>query len=201
MKVELHSHTMRYSGCAVSTPAQLMVSLIQHQYDAVFLTEHDAVWEDWELNTLRREYPELRIFPGVELSLPNDDHLLVLGTNDREYLTLRQPERIIARAQQAKHLTVLAHPFRWPKPYSLLETDSLPDAVEFRTHNSDARAGEQSLTAARHLRLPLVNAGDTHAAQTLGHFWIDTYPDLASNTDIYDIVRNGMYENAMKKRR
>jgi len=201
MKVELHSHTMRYSGCAVSTPAQLMASLVRHKYDAVFLTEHDAIWEDWELDHLRKEFPELRIFPGMELSLPNDDHLLVLGSNDREYLNLGLPELILDKAREAKHLTVLAHPFRWPKPYSLLETSALPDAVEFRTHNSDAQAGEQSQLTARRLRLPLVNAGDTHAAQTLGHFWIDTYPDLVTGTDIYDIVRNGLYENAMKKKR
>jgi len=199
MKVELHSHTMRYSGCAVCTPAQLMKELIRKTYDAVFLTEHDAVWSDWELDNLRQDFPAIRIFPGVELSMPNEDHLLVLGTNDREYLTLRHPELILAKARQAKHLTVLAHPFRWPKTYSLLEMGSLPDALEFRTLNSDAWAGEQSKIAAQRLRLPLVNAGDTHVADTAGHFWIETYSDLVTGTEIYDIVRNGMYENAMKK--
>ena len=201
MKVELHSHTMRYSGCAVSTPAQLMTALVKQKYDAVYLTEHDAVWDDWELDNLRRDFPGLRIFPGVELTLPHDDHLLVLGTNDREYLTLRHPELILAKARQAKHLTVLAHPFRWPKAHSLLETGPLPDALESRTHNSDAHAGEQSQAVARQHHLPLVNAGDTHAADTLGHFWIDTYADLVTGGEIYDIVTNGMYENAMKKRK
>jgi len=201
MKVELHSHTMRYSGCAVSTPAQLVAALIKKQYDAVYITEHDAVWDDWELGNLRRDYPAIRIFSGIELSLPHDEHLLVLGTNDREYLTLRHPELILAKAREAGHLTVLAHPFRWPRAHSLLETGSKPDAVEFRTLNHDAQAGEQSKATAHTLGLPLVNAGDTHAADTLGHFWIETYPDLVTGTEIYDIVRNGMYENAMKKKK
>ncbi|MCL2700134.1 MAG: PHP domain-containing protein [Phycisphaerae bacterium] len=201
MKVELHSHTMRYSGCATVTPAKLMAAAIKLRYDAVFITEHDAVWDDWELDNLRRDFPGIRIFPGVEITLPNTDHLLVLGTNDREYLKLGQPELIIARARQAGHLTVLAHPFRWEKPYSLLDAGPLPDAVEFRTLNSDARAGEQAQVAAARLRLPLVNAGDTHATDMLGHFWIETHADLVTGREIYDIVRSGLYENGMKKRK
>ena len=191
---------MRYSGCAVCTPAQLMKELIRQKYHAVFITEHDAVWPDWELDALRRDFPAIRIFPGVELSLPNDDHLLVLGTHDPEVLTMDEPERILAWTRQRKHLTVLAHPFRWPKPYSLLEAGPLPDAIEFRTCNHDVRAGEQSQLAAARLRLPLVNAGDTHSVDMLGQFWIETYPDLVTGEEMYDIVRNGLYETVKKKK-
>jgi len=85
MKVELHLHTSRYSGCATATPFELMEALIGYGYDAVFVTEHDTVWPDWELRQLQEEFQDIRILPGVELTLGPDQtqHLLVLGTQDR----------------------------------------------------------------------------------------------------------------------
>ncbi len=48
MKVELHLHTTRYSGCAVATGGELMERMVEIGYEAVFITEHDAVWSDGE---------------------------------------------------------------------------------------------------------------------------------------------------------
>ena len=58
MKVELHLHTSRYSACAVCRPAEMMNGLIARGYEAVYITEHDAVWETAELNDLRRQFPQ-----------------------------------------------------------------------------------------------------------------------------------------------
>ena len=69
MKVELHLHTSRYSGCATATPAELMRKLIETGYQAVYITEHDAVWREEEIARLQEDFPAIRIFPGVELSL------------------------------------------------------------------------------------------------------------------------------------
>ena len=65
MKVELHLHTFRYSGCSTATPQQLMAELIRCGYEAVYITEHDTMWSDWEIDNLQKEFPQIRIFPGV----------------------------------------------------------------------------------------------------------------------------------------
>jgi len=186
---------MRYSGCAVATPAELMAELIRLEYGAVFITEHDAVWDQWELDNLRRDFPAIGIFPGMELSLETGEHLLVLGTNDRKYLRFRDAGQIIERARDQGHLTVLAHPYRWVKSAGLLQSSVLPDAMEFRTNNHDAVGGAKAQAAAERLGMPLVNAGDTHSLAMLNRHWIQTNQNVVTGDDIRQIVLKGQYEN------
>ena len=49
MKVELHLHTSRHSPCARHRPEELLTRLVATGYDAVYLTEHDALWGEGEL--------------------------------------------------------------------------------------------------------------------------------------------------------
>ena len=199
MKVELHLHTSRYSMCADATPFELMDALIESGYDAVFLTEHDAVWSDWEIEDLRGRYPAIRIFSGVEITFSWDpiQHLLVLGTNDPAYLEIEDPVAVVRRAREAGHLTIAAHPFRWDGAGEVLEQDPPPDAIEYRTCNQNAAQALQALTAAVERKLPLVNSGDVHALSFVNRYWIETTRPLAEAQDIRPIVLGGHYTNKM----
>ena len=198
MKVELHLHTNRYSPCAQATPAELMERMVQIGYEAVFITEHDAVWSDWEIRQLQAGFPDIRIFPGMELSLGRQTarHLLVLGSNDAEYLRLRDEADAVAKAREAGHLTVLAHPFRWESDFAAFEEGWRPDAIECRAGNQ--HQPEQILkaeTAARQHDLRLVNSGDVHTQAALNRFWIETDVPLRRRKDIRRVVLNGEYAN------
>ena len=175
-----------------------MRRLIECGYGAVYITEHDEVWDDWELADLRAHFPEILIFPGVEIALGESlsHHLLVLGTSDRDYIRLPTASQIIALARQQHHLTVLAHPFRWPQcPPEILAGDVLPDAVEFRTGNTPPGADAQAAEAAQRLGLPTVNAGDVHGLDYVNHFWIETFEPLKEPDDIFSVVRSRAYRN------
>lgn len=196
MKIELHLHTARYSSCAVSTPHELMNALLAGGYQAVFITEHDAVWADWELDNLRKEFPAIRIFPGMELSFgeTSREHLLILGSNDRAYLGL-QPGEAVARARHHGHMSVLAHPFRWSGGDAMLKVGMLPDAIEYRTCNQDAASAVIASQRASQLGLPLVNAGDIHSVDMLNRYWIDTSRDVDNPSDIRNIITGSQYVN------
>jgi len=198
MKVELHLHTSRYSACATATPFELMRALIDAGYDAAYITEHDAVWRDWEIEHLQAEFPQIRIFGGVELTVSDGplQHLLVLGTSDPEYLAIRDPQHVLEKAHREGHLVVLAHPFRWDGADRLLELGLLPDAIEYYTCNHDVRAAEKSLRAADRLDLRLLNAGDVHGVEAVGRFWIETDQPVERADDIRRIVLTGHYRNA-----
>ena len=197
MKVELHLHTSRYSGCSIVTPEEAMGRLIEFGYDAVYITEHDAFWPDDELHRLREKFPEIRIFPGVELSL-GDQHLLVLGTSDAEYLQLGDAASVIARARSEGHLTVACHPFRWKGAGGVLEGKLLPDAIEYRSCNHSMKQGRKSVEASVRLGLPLVNGGDVHALSFIGKYWLETTRPVEQADDIRRIVLAGEYENGIK---
>ena len=196
MKVEMHLHTDRYSPCARCTPAEMMFWLVAAGYEAAYITEHDAVWPDAELAELQAEFPQVRIFPGMELTLDARDmhHLLVLGTNDAAYLSMTDASEILAAARARGHLTVLAHPLRKMRGAAMLEAGLLPDAVEHRTCNHGPCRGAIVERTASSLGLRLVNAGDVHKPACVDRFWIETYRPIERAGDIREIVLAGAYE-------
>jgi len=201
MKVELHLHTSRYSLCGRDTVYAMLAAAVKQGYDAVYLTEHDKMWQDYELEMLRADFPQLMILPGVELSLGDDGgmHLLLLGTNDPKYLKPDlEPSAIIAMAHEAGHFTALAHPFRWSDRPELLDGDILPDALEHRSRNHDQAMAEKTIEAAEKLHLPIINADDAHSTGDVGRFWIETDRPIEKPEDIRDIIIAGEYENRGK---
>ena len=135
---------------------------------------------------------------GVELSLDEGftQHMLVLGTNDPEYLHLRGGQRVLEKAAADGCLTVLAHPFRWEGGAYLLGADVRPDAIEYRTPNQvQPRQLQLAEEAAGRLGLPLVNAGDVHSMAMLNRFWIETDRPIHNARDIRRIILNGRYVN------
>ena len=204
MRIELHLHTSRYSYCATATVSQLMERMVQIGYEAAYITEHDAVWSDWEIEQVQQGFPDIRIFPGVELGVGQElmQHLVVLGTNDPTYLALRDdPAGVLAKARDEGHLTVLAHPFRWEGAEQMLQAGLLPDALEYRTGNHGQRDAEVAEAAAEEYGLPLVNAGDVHALRFLDRFWIETDRSVNKADDIRRIIMNRAYVNRTDKER
>lgn len=196
MKIELHLHTSRYSPCAIDNPDVLMRRLVREGYEAVYITEHERMWSHAEIRLLQQAYPQIRIFGGVELSMGRvgGTHLLVLGTTDQEYIWLQsEPDAVIQKARAQGHLTVLAHPFRWPEGFEMLQAGMLPDALEYLTNNHNGTMAAESHQAAETFGLKLVNAGDIHAAQSLGQFWIESDFPLDGPADIRPIVLGGRY--------
>ncbi len=154
MKVELHCHTSRYSGCATATPAELLKRMAETGYEAVYLTEHDTVWSDWEIAQLQAGFPTIRVFPGIERSIGSEParHIVILGTNDRGYLELKTEADVLKKARDEGNLTVLAHPLRWGGGEEMLQAGNVPDALEYRTGNHDvslAGRAEAERTAGR----------------------------------------------------
>lgn len=201
MKIELHCHTSRYSGCSDARPQAIMEHLIHCGYGAVFITEHDAIWSHWELADLQMDFPELRIFSGMELAVGEDrrSHLLILGTEDRSYQRIPTTREILQRADEENHLTILAHPFRWAPQPELLEGDVLPDAIEWHTCNHTGELPDKSQEAALRLSLPLVNAGDTHAPVMANRFWIETAEKIDDPGHLRDLILGGEYKNRQAK--
>jgi len=201
MKVELHLHTSRYSGCAIATPAELMARLIQAGYGAVYITEHNTVWPADELEQLRSGFPAIRIYPGVELTMHASVSvdLLILGTNDPVYLQVTEPAEAIGKARAEGCLSILAHPFRWEDPGELLKIRPLPDALEYYTNNHDAISAGQTKLVAEKLGLPLVNAGDVHALGFVDRFWIETDEPVEHARDIREIVTKRRYRNRRRR--
>jgi predicted metal-dependent phosphoesterase TrpH len=199
MKAELHLHTNRYSACAVNSPEEMLVGLIARGYEAVFLTEHDAVWSRKDTARLQEHFPQIRIFGGLEKTLYHDDregfqHLLILGTHSADYIFMDDAEAILDRAADEGLPTILAHPFRYEGSSHILSEGLYPDALEYRSCNHTAGQAEKSQAAAEEFGLQLVNAGDTHGLRMLGRFWTETDEDFDSPGELRDMLLAGRYQ-------
>jgi predicted metal-dependent phosphoesterase TrpH len=176
----------------------MIIGLIARGYDAVFLTEHDAVWSRRDIGRLQEQFPQIRIFGGLEKTLYHDSwdgfqHLLILGTSSSDYIFMDDAEAIIERAADEGLTTVLAHPFRYDGANQILEEDVYPDAIEHRSCNHTAGQAQKSLETAESLGLALVNAGDVHALRMMGRFWIDTEAPFQEPEQLRDIIVTGQY--------
>ncbi len=201
MKVELHLHTSRYSACSDASPRELMSQCVYCGYQAVYITEHDAVWNAREIDELQSKFPQIKIFAGVELTICYRplQHLVVLGTNDPQYVQIGDDmEAAVAKARREGHLSILAHPFRWESAETFLDPQNLPDALEYATCNQPlARHLREVRAAAEKFMLPTVNTGDVHALDFIDRYWIETHRPIETAGDIRQIVLEGAYRNVV----
>jgi predicted metal-dependent phosphoesterase TrpH len=79
MRVDIHVHTGKYSGCAVDTPETMVEGAIAAGLDGIVLSEHDLVWPSTLLADLQLRYPQIRLFSGAEMTTLEGEHVLALG--------------------------------------------------------------------------------------------------------------------------
>lgn len=198
MKVELHCLTTRYSAASAIPPRELIAMAEASGYDAIFLTERNAVWPRMELAGLRELCDSVRLFPGIELELDDGCELLVLGAEDPEYAELRSPAAVLSRAAKDGFLTVLVHPYNhqgeWP------EYASLVDAIETQTASlPDAHAADSAEAFAVDRGLAAVYTGDAQGVNYLNRFWIETDTRFETPQELRNIVVAGRYENRVRE--
>lgn len=197
MKVELHAHTNLYSGCSRIPPRELIAMAEASGYDAIFLTDHGKVWPPHELETLRALSGRVRIFPGVEISLPEGQDILILGADNPIYESLTSANEILAQACADGYLTVLAHPFRWDD--TVAEYCTLLDAIEILTcnHPLEKQAETARAYADAHHLAP-VYASDAHGLNFMNRFWIETSEPFETVQDLRRLIISGRYENCSR---
>lgn len=198
MKVEIHCHTDQYSSCSRIPPKELVAMAEASGYDLLFLTEHGRVWPRRDLAALHELCERLRILPGIEISLPDGQDILVLGADNPVYESLATPSEVFAQACADGYLTVIAHPFRWHD--ALPGYCALADGVETVTCNhpepEQARGAREYADANRMAQL---YASDAHGLNYLNKYWIETREPFETPQEFRRIVLARRYENRCRE--
>ncbi len=194
MKVEVHAHTEKYSVCSRIPPRELIAMADASGYDALFLTEHDRVWSKPELAGLQELAERVRVFPGIEVTLTDEIHLLVLGAQDPVYERLKSPSDVFGQACADGFLTIVAHPFRWS--HTLPDYCRLADAVEVLTCNHGLPDHASAARAyARAQNMAEIYASDAHGLNFMNKFWVETPEPFRTPQEFRHLVLAGRYEN------
>ncbi len=183
LKIDLHTHTNRYSSCSRLTPERLCQIALKRGLDAIAITEHDYQWSKSEVAELQARYPALKIYAGVEISCDDRHHYGVLGLEANDYTPAPMPYRQF-KALIGAHpaaLAFIAHCFRYSDDETGLE-DKPVEGIELGNWNllTHPQPDTGPITFKRpelHLKwqqrmgwIPLHNS-DGHAEKMVGTFY------------------------------
>ena len=151
------------------------------------VTDHDSVRGCKLTVALAKSYPDILIIPGVEITSPQGD-ILVLGTYELPPKPWT-PEAVVDYAKSVGAVTSVAHPFR---EYGMGEAarNYKFDAVEVFNGNSSAEANRQAKALAKSMGLPGTAGSDAHQISEL--FRVNAQIDAEQTVDsVLEAIRKG----------
>jgi predicted metal-dependent phosphoesterase TrpH len=187
LKIDLHTHTGRYSPCSRLSPRELCETALARGLDAVAITEHHHQWSPEEIAELQARYTALKLYSGVELTCTDGHDYVVLGLDAGPYLPnpiryARFQALLDARRRAgAPVLAFLAHGFRYSDDERGLDTAAI-EGIEMASPNILARpqpaGGPVTIARAELYRrwqqrrgwIPLYNS-DAHSVSMVGQFY------------------------------
>lgn len=182
IQADLHIHTT-YSSDSTITPKTLVEQLVAHNFVKVAaVTDHDTTEGLSVTRQLASAYPDILIIPGVEISTPQGD-LLVLGTEE----TPPQPwtaEGVVDFARDRDCVSVVAHPYR---EYGMgdLARNYKVDAIEVLNGVSSPAANKLAQDLAKLMGLPGLAGSDAHQPSEL----YTVYTEVQASLDIDEILK------------
>lgn len=191
MLIDLHCHTVPLSQCSSLRPEDLADLARERGFDAVCLTEHDAVWDAAELDALNRRTAFL-FLPGMELTT-DLGHVLAYGLRDGS--SAFASAAAAAKATEVDGaLLYLAHPARDGLLRITADTTTLFASIETQNGSDTALQNLSAIGLANGFRLPGIGGSDAHTPAEVGR--AATHFD-ANITDVASLVvalRAGQYE-------
>ncbi len=170
---------------------------MQAGLDAIVLTDHRRLAPPDVLQSLNKTYAPFRIFGGIELTVSNED-LLVLGVHDirLELEEWTYPE-LHSFVRKQRGFIALAHPFRNHAGIELDIEKYTPDAIELYSPHTPVEAEEIILKIASSLKIHTLSNSDAHSTEYLGKYYntLDRVP--AGEKELLEILRAGQFEKTV----
>jgi len=185
MLIDCHVHTSRYSPCSVLEPASACRLAVQRGLAALVITEHQVQWTESELRELQREFPDLILYSGLEVTLAEGFDVVIITEARGLTFPFGAPmAQVLDRlsAFREESFLFLAHAFRWTEKRSELMERVLDhmDGLEMNSVNivgvrADRESGlypprlPELYQTVQHERglIPVYNS-DAHSPQAVG---------------------------------
>ena len=181
IRADFHIHTT-FSADSTISPKTLVEQLVLHpSIKVAAVTDHDSVDGIRFVCELASAYPDILIIPGVEISTPRGD-IVVLGTQELPPKPW-SVENVIDFAKDNSYVSVAAHPYRDFGIGDYAQKCRI-DAIEVLNGNSLYSANKQAYELAKSLGLPGVAGSDAHKPSEL----YAVYTEVKASLDIDDIL-------------
>ncbi len=189
MKIDLHCHSKEYSPCSPISAELMIEGAIKYGLDAIAFTNHDMFVEEQHLSRLREQYPAIKIFNAIEVSV-GLEHIVCIGVIDKALEGWKGTYEALHKYMRKNHgFMIWAHPIRFTRPQINLAKYP-PDALEIHSSNTGADDFEEISAIAEKYKLKMLANSDAHSPELTGiyHNIIDSNP--ANETELAEALRN-----------
>lgn len=184
--IDMHLHTTKGASDSMLDPDDLVAEARRVGLTGVNITEHDRMWESWDLGPFRDRHDGVFVSNGMEVST-DMGHILAIGLKGYEP-GIRRLERLRQVADEQGAFLVVAHPFRHffdpvhfkregKEPFNLtpeqaarLPVFQLVHGIEVLNGCNTPRENYFALQVAKILGKPGTGGSDAHSTQGIGYF-------------------------------
>jgi predicted metal-dependent phosphoesterase TrpH len=210
--IDMHLHTLKGASDSMLDPDDLIDEARRIGMTGVNITEHDRMWETWDLAPFRKKHADVFVSNGMEVST-DMGHILAIGL--KGYAAgIRRLEKLREVANEQGAFLVVAHPFRHffdpvhfkregKEPFTLspeqaanLPVFQLVDGIEVLNGCNTPRENYFALQVAKVLGKPGTGGSDAHSKQGIGYFTAVFDEALESQEHMVDQLHKGRFHPA-----
>ena len=207
--IDMHLHTTRGASDSMLDPDDLVAEANSVGLNGVNITEHDRMWESWDLAPFRKQHAPLFISNGMEVST-DMGHILAVGLRGYEG-GIRRLERLREVADEQGAYLIVAHPFRHyfdpvhfrrqgKEPFTMTAEEAarlpvfqLVDAIEVLNGCNTPGENYFALQVAKLLGKPGTGGSDAHSTQGIGYFSTEMDEVVESPEHFVEMLRAGRF--------
>ncbi|HXU25176.1 MAG TPA: hypothetical protein VN697_14200 [Tepidiformaceae bacterium] len=108
--IDMHLHTTRGASDSMLNPDDLIAEATRVGLTGVNITEHDRMWESWDLAPFRKQHAPMFVSNGMEVST-DMGHILAIGLKGYQS-GIRHLAKLREIADEQGAFLVVAHAFR-----------------------------------------------------------------------------------------
>ena len=207
--IDMHLHTTRGASDSMLNPDDLIEEARRVGLTGVNITEHDRMWESWDLAPFRTKHEGVFVSNGMEVST-DMGHILAIGLKGYES-GIRRLEKLRQVADDQGAFLVVAHAFRHffdpvhfkregKEPFNLtpeqaarLPVFQLVHGIEVLNGCNTPRENYFALQVAKILGKPGTGGSDAHSTQGIGYFTAVFEEDLQSQAQMVEQMHKGRF--------
>ncbi|MBI5947443.1 MAG: PHP domain-containing protein [Chloroflexi bacterium] len=207
--IDMHLHTTKGASDSMLNPDDLIEEARRVGLTGVNITEHDRMWESWDLAPFRQKHEGIFVSNGMEVST-DMGHILAIGLKGYEG-GIRRLARLREVADEQGAFLVVAHPFRHffdpvhfkregKEPFNLtpeqaakLPVFQLVHGIEVLNGCNTPRENYFALQVAKILGKPGTGGSDAHSTQGIGYFTAVFEEQLESAGQMVEEMHKGRF--------
>ena len=207
--IDMHLHTTKGASDSMLNPDDLIEEARRVGLTGVNITEHDRMWESWDLSPFRKKHEGVFVSNGMEVST-DMGHILAIGLKGYES-GIRRLEKLRQVADDQGAFLVVAHAFRHffdpvhfkregKEPFNLtpeqaakLPVFQLVHGIEVLNGCNTPRENYFALQVAKILGKPGTGGSDAHSTQGIGYFTAVFEEDLETQAQMVEQLHKGRF--------